>query len=429
MTIWLMFQLLFFTMIKMLKSSISLPIGLLLTTIILAIVPLSVSSQTGQQIYVDATRGNNANTGSQQSPLKTIGAATGKVDPGTTVYVNNGTYNESIGIGRSGNPSAWITFQAAPGQKPVIKAQGSGFRVTGNYVRIIGFDITATENGIEGNNSHHLQATNNVVHDCGCTGIGGVRTDYIYIENNIIYRNSFTSPYQCSGIGIYQAVDSDNNSGFHNIIRGNISYANENKVRPSGGGNITDGNGIIIDDFRNTQRIIPGSKVPYRASTLVENNIVFGNGGRGIHVFESDNTTVRNNTSYKNLKTPGLGRGNGEINAARSKNSFFYNNIAYAADPSFIAFNDVFTSGDQWENNLAFGGVVSVGKNNSNAVFAANNIVGKDPRLTSPNSGNFTLANGSPAIDSGSTPKGAPTDIANKKRPLGAQSDIGAYER
>jgi parallel beta-helix repeat protein len=417
----------------MLKSSIGLSIGLLLTTSILIIVPLPASSQSGKQIYVDAAKGNNANSGSQQSPLKTIGAATGRLSPGTTVYVNGGTYNESVGIGASGNASAWITFQATPGQNPVINAKGSGFRITGNYIKIIGFNITATENGVEGNNSHHLQIMNNVVHDCGCTGIGGVRTDYMNIENNITYRNSFTSPWQCSGISIYQAVDSDNNSGFHNTLRGNISYANENKVKPNGGGDITDGNGIILDDFRNTQKIISGSKVPYRAATLVENNIVFGNGGRGVHVFESDNITVRNNTSYKNLKTPGLGRGNGEINVARSKNSFIYNNIAYAADPSFIAFNDVYTSGDRWDHNLAFGGIVSVGKNNSNAVFGTSNIVGKDPRFTSPDSGanasNFTLANGSPAIDAGSTPQGAPTDISNKKRPLGAQSDIGAHER
>lgn len=417
----------------MLKFSIILPIGLLFTTSIFVVIPLSASSQASKQIYVDAVKGNNANSGSQQSPLKTIGAATGKLSPGTTVYVNNGTYNESVGINTSGNASTWITFQATPGQKPVINAKGSGFRVTGNYIKITGFNITATENGIEGNNNHHMQIMNNIVHDCGCTGIGGVRTDYMYIENNVTYRNSFTSPYQCSGISIYQAVDSDNNSDFHNIIRGNISYANENKVKPSGGGNITDGNGIIIDDFRNTQKIVPGSKVPYRASTLVENNIVFGNGGRGIHVFESDNTTVRNNTSYKNLKTPGLGRGNGEINVARSKNSFFYNNIAYASDPSFIAFNDVYTSGNRWDNNLAFGGLVSVGKNNSNAVFSTTNIVGKDPQFTSPDNGanasNFTVATRSPAIDSGSTAKGALTDIVNKKRPIGTQSDIGVHER
>ncbi len=428
-----MSQLLFLKITKMLKPSIGLPLGLLLVTGIFVAIPLSATSQTGKQIYVDAAKGNNANSGSQQSPLKTIGAATGKLSPGTTVYVNNGTYNESIGIGASGNSAAWITFQAAPGQKPVINAKGSGFRITGNYIKINGFDISASENGIEANNSHHLQITNNVVHDSGCSGIGGVRTDYLLIENNVTYRNSFTSPWQCSGIGIYQAVDFDNNGGFHNIIRGNISYANENKVKPRGGGPITDGNGIILDDFRNTQKIVPGGKVPYRASTLVENNIVFGNGGRGIHIFESDNITVRNNTSYKNLRTPGMGRGNAEINAARSKNSFISNNIAYAADPSFLAFNDVYTSGDRWENNLAFGGTVSVGKNNSNAVFSSTNIVGKDPRLTAPNNGpnaaNFTLLNGSPAIDTGSTQNGSPTDISGKKRPLGARSDMGAHER
>jgi parallel beta-helix repeat protein len=43
------------------------------------------------------------------------------------------------------------------------------------------------------------------------------------------------------------------------------------------------------------------SKGPrYPHATLVEGNLVFNNGGRGIHVLKSDNVTVRYNTCWHN---------------------------------------------------------------------------------------------------------------------------------
>jgi hypothetical protein len=39
------------------------------------------------------------------------------------------------------------------------------------------------------------------------------------------------------------------------------------------------------------------------------------------------------------------------------------------------------------------------------------------------------LQDGSPAIDRGSSAQGSSADIFNKKRPAGAQADIGAHEK
>ncbi|NJK87032.1 MAG: DUF1565 domain-containing protein [Bacteroidales bacterium] len=64
----------------------------------------------------------------------------------------------------------------------------------------------------------------------------------------------------------------------------------------------TDGNGIILDDFHCSQSWDIGQTggVNYPHASLIENNLCYNNGGRGIHIFNSDNATIRNNTCYYN---------------------------------------------------------------------------------------------------------------------------------
>ena len=71
-------------------------------------------------IYVDGTTGSDTNPGTQQKPLKTIGAASSMAvtnnhsNIGTRVTINPGTYRESFSLtGVSQDTSYPITFQAA----------------------------------------------------------------------------------------------------------------------------------------------------------------------------------------------------------------------------------------------------------------------------------------------------------------------------
>ena len=75
-------------------------------------------------------------------------------------------------------------------------------------------------------------------------------------------------------------------------MRNNVSHDNLTKT-----GNHTDGNGIIIDDFQSTQT---SGFQNYTFPTLVDGNVVYNNGGKGIAVHWSDNVTIRNNTAYHN---------------------------------------------------------------------------------------------------------------------------------
>jgi hypothetical protein len=71
-------------------------------------------------IYVDGTTGSDSNSGSQQSPLKTIGAASSLAETnnhnsvGSRITINPGTYRESIALNYSSRDTSLpITFEAA----------------------------------------------------------------------------------------------------------------------------------------------------------------------------------------------------------------------------------------------------------------------------------------------------------------------------
>src|SRR5581483_1870720 len=99
-------------------------------------------------------------------------------------------------------------------------------------------------------------------------------------------NNSWPSNQGPSGIDIYELKNYDTAGGYHNYIQGNVVYNNASKVPLAGKTYTTDGNGIIIDDSRHTQNTSLGA--PYTGHTLIENNVSFSNGGRGIHVYLSD---------------------------------------------------------------------------------------------------------------------------------------------
>ena len=65
--------------------------------------------------------GNDTDDGFSGSPLKTIQAAANKAQPGDTVTVHAGIYREEINPPRGGVEGKPIVFQAAPGEKVVVK--------------------------------------------------------------------------------------------------------------------------------------------------------------------------------------------------------------------------------------------------------------------------------------------------------------------
>ena len=299
------------------------------TLLFLACLLAGVSSLSARQIWV-ATNGNdNTGNGNPDKPYQTIQQAVNVMNGGDEVIVRNGTYN----VGTSAGGQVYINNKGGTAsQRTVIRAENrwgaqirsaspfGGIEVqNSDYLTIQGFDVApqnanaATNQGagIEFWYSNHAIIRDNYSHDWGCNGISFRYGDYVTIEENVARDNAKKSNFNCSGISVYQPRELNQNGGFHIYIRRNVAFENECRLPFNvGAGRAeepTDGNGIILDDFYNTQdsdgmnRDGNGQFRAYKQGTLVENNLVFNNGGTGFKAFRVDQATVRHNTFYNNL--------------------------------------------------------------------------------------------------------------------------------
>ncbi len=78
-------------------------------------------------VYYVAPNGNDNNPGTLNAPWRTIGRAAGKgvLQPGDTVYIRAGTYNEYVKPETSGAPGRPIAYRGYPGETAVISG-GNG---------------------------------------------------------------------------------------------------------------------------------------------------------------------------------------------------------------------------------------------------------------------------------------------------------------
>ena len=385
--------------------------------------------------YVD-TNGSDFAIGSLSRPWKTISRAMqAQVKPGDEVVVKPGTYREQVSVSKDGASHSYITIVSeVPGGamlRPPSSNTYSTLNVQADYIKIEGFDVVGGGgHAIDVEGSHHVTIKGNITHDSGGSGISTAKSDWVTIEGNRVYGNAATNGYHCSGISLWQSVDlAAGNGEFRNIIRNNVTY--DNGEGPAIGGEHTDGNGIIIDGFHDTN---------YSYGTLIEGNLSYDNGGKGIHVFLSDHVTVRNNTVWHNNRdNANRGSWRGELSNAMGSHNVWVNNIGVAdpaTNPWNRAINNVTTNGHvnedvRWYNNITFNGTpgqASVLSDYGMPSAVNGNLLGFDPLLADPINGGFHLKPGSPAIDAGTSAFGfGSTDIDGQIRVNGT-IDIGVYE-
>lgn len=435
--------------------------------IFLSIIVLFSYNLSAKNYYVDAKSGNERNNGLSTSRAKsTIQDAANLTRPGDTVFVMNGIYENSslngnvVDVPNSGNKKKYIVYINYKNHQPIISFSGWGGFVIANgvsYIKIIGFQIIGNNrnvnltdalnqpmscknptgnydpkyngNGIhlEGKNGkypHHIVIAKNIVRDCGGGGIGANQVDYIIIEDNLVYNNSWYNVFGNSGISFYQFKNFNKAKGYHNVIRRNKCYNNKNLVPWAKYCRIADGNGIIIDDFRNIQN---GSKLgAYTGKTLIENNICWFNGGTGIHVFQSDDVDVFNNTAFCNSQSTALN--SGQIHASVSNNVRIINNILVSDYLNIINSNFKNTQ-LTYLNNLHYN--VTTPSNMEAIINNPSCINGLSPLFIMPINdlnANFMLFETSPAIGRGRLGVNSSEDYNQQLRPTNQPSTIGAYD-
>ena len=83
-----------------------------------------VSAGHGRTFYV-ATTGKDTNPGSNVFPWRTIQHAANSVQPGDTVAIHGGVYNEQVHISTSGSSlGGFIAFQSVPGEVATVDGTG-----------------------------------------------------------------------------------------------------------------------------------------------------------------------------------------------------------------------------------------------------------------------------------------------------------------
>jgi hypothetical protein len=417
-----------------------------------------------RQLFVSPS-GSDANSGTSSStPLATIGAATRlALKGGDCVTVAAGTYDETLSITTSGSSdtcTGYVVFRSeAQGAAKVVSTDTyQGVLVGANYVMLDGFDLSDTSTGgavTVGSNSvvgghvvvtHHVAVFRTTAHDSGGAGLSAIHADYVRFEGNTVYGNAARSPYADSGIDLWEAQAFDPAPGFHIIVRNNVSYQNGNWNVA----NASDGEGIILDSFDYADATY--GTTPYTQESLVENNVVWGNGGRGIEAGGAGPTsyvTVRNNTVFddnrQQLPWPGA-----EIQSLGNHNAF-YNNIAVVGPDAkdgpggnglTVALQDgcgtqggvTVGPGSTWAGNIALSMLPGNRLTNDScamAIPASSNELGVDPALAAPSmtatsAQAFRIGAASPAAHAGTGASYPAFDFAYAPRP--DPPSIGAFE-
>ena len=430
---------------------------------------LSIQLVTAQDFYVSDSNGSDNNSGTIESPFKTINKGISMVSAGGTVYVMEGIYQNAnygtvdpstntnmdnphvVTINKSGAEGAYITLRNYPGHTPKIQFDGRGGIVISNNMNYTNYNHSYFGGkGIWGGYGahHNIIIRNNIVHDTCGSAIRFNDSDHILIENNIVYNSNWWTSSASSAIVLAEsvAVSGDNTNDIKMIIRGNIVYNNWNRIRfyvtqlPDNSGNnnpnygtanfqsIWDGQGIYVTR----------SDPDYNGTFLFENNLCLNNGKNGINFDHSHSASAiyQNNTLYYNgvheiIQDISEAEGNpahrgqkvGGIKANHVLNATVVNNIIMTRDNDFSAL----------QLNNVYGSRVATDNIIVNGTYAwpateSNNLINIDPMFTSApetvdgpltiEGTDFSLTEGSPAINAGN-PSYSPThDIEGNPRPV-----------
>jgi hypothetical protein len=426
--------------------------------------------------YVDGKGSDFGNGKTVTTAFRTLQKAADLVLPGDVVLVGNGRYtaNDKVSavltIRRSGRPGAWITWKARSGHHPEVRPVGwTGIHVLGSYhvldgITVLGNNdsiaLAAAEadakksipnpyfntNGIlfDGRSAkttdkpHHLIVRHCTVAKCAGGGISGLEIDYLTVEDCDVFDNAWFMRYAGSGITTLNNWAYDQKPGYHIIVQRNRVWNNKTQVKWERTGQLSDGNGILLDiTDKLTENILPtnpnfdaqksavmpatdkATRPEWKARALIANNVSVYNGGSGIHTFHTKHVDIVNNTTYHNGQMVDYA----ELFANCSEDVFILNNIIVPKRGGKVTQN--YQNKDvRWDYNLY--SVTQQVLTGTHDLIAAPQFVNAQANVKE---GNFQLTNKSKGRETGTNQIALKTDLLRKSRPQGSGRDRGAYEQ
>jgi parallel beta-helix repeat protein len=379
----------------------------------------TIGEYVAPRLYVDqqSPQCSDRGSGSKEQPYCTIGAAASRAAAGTTIVVSSGNYVEQVEP-RSGTRDAPVVFTSAPGASVTVGGRANGFRISGqSWVTIEGFSIAGTAgDGVSVSQSAHIDLLGNRVSGAGVP-VAGSTARGIRLSNVTDSRVEYNTIDHNSDFGIFLT-----NGSTADAVVGNRLSANARQFERAASGirlyaapDNTIASNVTFDNEDSGIELVSGS-----SSSLVVGNLSYRNGDHGIDVSRGIGERVVSNSIYKNVTAGinleegstggslannisvdnGVGSPRTRGNIRVSLNSLDGTNMDYDlvdVDPSYVNIN--WADGD-YESLRTFTSKTGLEQHGIQA----------NPVWESPDSGNFHLVSGSPAIDAADSSAPGATD-------------------
>lgn len=376
-----------------------------------------VVQSSGRTYYVDPTIGNDGNAGTLSSPFASLIKGVSVLGAGDTLLVKNGVYTpwqgstKNLYISKQGTASNYVVIAAYPGHRPVIRVNtNNGVEIMNSaFLEFRGFEITgAGGNGLSlfGWANSFVRIVDNIVHDVSNHGIAVANADHVLVLRNKVWR--VTGRSWDAGIIVTSPKDiasPKDSSGYGIVVAENEVFGNRNWAG---------GEGVMLSWSNG-----------YGKETLVANNVLHNNGGRGVFANRYNRALILHNTLSGNNQEPSVAGGNGEVTLLLSDACQVFANVLDARTSAYgmasHRFGQPYIS--QVGNNLIHGYRTAAVLADGLTVDPAN--VEGDPLLDA----NFfkPLSPASPAVDAALAIRVA-VDRDHVARPKGSAADLGAFE-
>lgn len=264
---------------------------------------VGISTASWATTYYVAPTGNNGNPGTLAAPFQTIQNGLNFLQPGDTLMIRGGTYNEALVLKQSGTSTGVITIKpytgetvtVSSGNSKVLRTNGSKHYYTIDGIRFISnhimygvqkdFTLDFGDGVWAGNNVPSAGNNNFILRNCYVEG-----AVYFYGHNNMVENCEF------NGKSVWNnAINEAFGSSYNGRYR-------KNKVHDyieRGIWSMSFTSGVIIEDntiynIGNCGIDTDGAGHPVK-NAIVRRNLIYKCGGRGIEMENSFNSIVDSN--------------------------------------------------------------------------------------------------------------------------------------